>query len=85
MTGLISPQTAGLTLRYGVFVRQDCWGNRELVVHECMHVAQYERFGGISEFLSVYLEECLRLGYENAPLEQEARSGAQTVVRGTRA
>ena len=29
-TQLISPRTGGLTLRYGIFVRSDCWGNRQL-------------------------------------------------------
>ena len=72
-TGLISPFTIGLTLRYGIFIHRDHWGERRLVVHELAHTAQYERMGGFNEFLSVYLEECLRVGYPNGPLEQEAK------------
>src|SRR5688572_21623733 len=45
-TGLISSFTAGLTLRYGIFIRADCWGERRLIVHELAHTAQYERLGG---------------------------------------
>lgn len=64
--------TAGIALQYGIMVREDCWGDLELVVHEMAHVAQYERLGGIKPFLAVYLRECLAFGYPNGPLEQEA-------------
>jgi hypothetical protein len=72
-TGLISPFTIGLTLRYGIYIRADRWGERRLVVHELAHTAQYERLGGFREFLRQYLGECLTTGYPEAPLEQEAR------------
>ncbi len=71
-TGLILPLTAGLTLRYGIFIRSDCWERRRLVVHELAHVAQYERLGGMRPFLQRYLWECLTIGYPAAPMEQEA-------------
>jgi len=68
--------TRGLTLGYGIFVRQDCWRDRDLVAHELVHTAQYERFGGIEPFLQQYLTECLTVGYENSPLELEAENRA---------
>jgi hypothetical protein len=71
-THLISPLTAGLTLRYGIFIRADCWGNRQLVFHELVHTLQYERFGGFRQFLEQYLHECITIGYPAAPMEQEA-------------
>jgi len=72
-TGLISAGTAGLTLRYGIFIREDQWLNRRLVVHELTHVMQYERLGGIPAFLREYLMECLfPPGYPHGPLEKEA-------------
>ncbi len=72
--GLISPLTAGLTLRYGIFIRSDCWGDRQLVVHELAHTAQYERLGGFRPFLEQWLQECLDPpGYPFGPLEQEAK------------
>ena len=37
-TELISPLTCGLTLRYGIFIRADCWGDRRLVFHELVAV-----------------------------------------------
>ena len=73
ITGLISPLTAGLTLRYGIFIQADSWGERRLVVHELAHVAQYERLSGFRPFLEQYLDECITVGYPAAPLEQEAK------------
>ena len=71
-TGLISPLTAGMTLRYGIFIRADCWEQRLLVSHELVHVTQYERLGGFDAFLRPYLRECLTQGYPQGPMEQEA-------------
>lgn len=72
-TGLLSPLTCGLTLRYGIYVRSDHWGDRRLVAHELAHTAQYERLGGIKPFLIQYLGECLKVGYPLGFLEQEAK------------
>ncbi len=69
---LFTPATRGLALRYGIFVRSDCWRDRRLIAHELVHTGQYERFGGIEPFLRCYLWECLTIGYAKAPLEQEA-------------
>lgn len=71
-TRLSSPDTAGLTLRYGIYIRADCWGDRGLVLHELVHTLQYERLGGFQPFLQQYLHECITVGYPAAPLEQEA-------------
>jgi hypothetical protein len=68
----LTPAKGGLTLGHGIFIRSDCWRDRSLIVHELVHVAQYERFGGILPFLRSYLFECLTVGYSAAPLEQEA-------------
>jgi hypothetical protein len=62
-----------MTLRYGIFVRSDCWGDRRLLVHELVHVAQYERLGGFRAFLRQYLQECITPGYPFGELEQEAK------------
>lgn len=73
-TGLISPLTAGLTLRYGIFIQSESWGERRLVVHELVHTVQYERLGGFQPFLEHYLYECITPpGYPFGPLEQEAQ------------
>lgn len=71
-TGLISPTTAGMALRYGIFIRSDCWNSRHIIAHECAHTAQYERLGSLRAFLQQYIRECLQVGYPVSPLEQEA-------------
>jgi hypothetical protein len=68
----LTPATRGLALRYGIFVRNDCWDERQLIAHELVHTAQYERLGGIRPFLRQYLAECLTVGYPAGPMEQEA-------------
>ncbi len=65
-----------MALRYGIFIRSDCWGEHGLVAHELAHTAQYERLGGIRPFLRQYLLECLTIGYPAAPMEQEAIAAA---------
>ena len=69
---LVTPRTQGLSIRYGIFIRDDYWNNREIIVHELAHTAQYERLGGIQQFLNQYVSECIKYGYPAAPLEQEA-------------
>lgn len=71
-TQLIYPFTRGLTFRYGIFIRADCWGDRQLVFHELVHTLQYERLGGLQQFLQQYLHECITIGYPAAPMQQEA-------------
>jgi len=84
LTHILGPDTAGLTLRYGIFIRNDCQNyrmHRELYLHEFVHVAQYERSGSIAAFLTSYLHECLVPGYPNGPLEQEAIRQAAKIMR----
>ncbi len=62
-----------MTLRYGIIICEEHWGDRRLLVHELAHVAQYERLGGFRGFLKRYLEECINPGYPLGDLEQEAK------------
>jgi hypothetical protein len=71
-TGLIGPQMAGLTLGHTIFVIRKHLSNR-LISHELRHVHQYEELGSIAKFLPLYLEQIATVGYENAPLEIDAR------------
>jgi len=69
----------GLTLQYGIFLRNDRRQDRHLVVHELVHTSQYERLGGIVPFLRDYLTECAMFGYHEAPLEREAEEIAAQI------
>jgi len=77
----LTPGTIGLTLRYGIYLHADYWGNRALLAHELVHSAQYERLGGIEPFLRQYFSEVLAFGYTRAPLEQEAVRVARRLIR----
>jgi len=76
---LITPDTGGLTLGHGVFLVGECLSDRLTIVHELVHVSQYERLGGIPQFLRAYLHECNTIGYPNGPLEQEARKKSREI------
>lgn len=80
-TVLVSPSTAGLTLRYGIYIRKDLVNDRALIAHELVHTGQYERRGSILAFLRQYLHECLTIGYPAAPMEQEAITVSARVLR----
>lgn len=69
----------GLALAYGIFVRADQWRDRELIAHELVHTAQYQRLGGLLPFLQTYIYQCATVGYSNAPLEVEAVATAARV------
>lgn len=72
-TGLLGPGMIGLTLGYGVFVRRGHDASSRLLSHEFRHVHQYEVLGSIRQFLPVYLEQIAHYGYNDAPLEVDAR------------
>jgi|ERR1043166_2984038 hypothetical protein len=75
----ITAAPRGLALDYGIFVRADHWGDRELIAHELAHTAQYQRLGGIVPFLQTYLGQCATVGYDQAPLELEASAAADRI------
>jgi hypothetical protein len=76
---LITPDSVGLTVRYGIFIHSDFSGDRRLILHELVHTSQYERLGGFLPFFRKYLLELLNIGYPEAPLEQEARRTAEQI------
>jgi hypothetical protein len=71
-TGLLGPQTGGLTLGYGIYIVHLHLTGR-LLSHECRHVHQYEHAGSIAAFLPVYLQQIAEVGYARAPLELDAQ------------
>lgn len=70
--GLFFSQTAGMAVRYGIFLRSDLGDDRMTLIHELTHTAQCERLGGFHPFLQQYLTECLTAGYLQSALEREA-------------
>lgn len=72
--GFFSSNTLGITYRYGIYIRNDFWEDESLLIHELTHTLQYERLGGIVDFLNQYIKECIYFGYDKSPLEIEART-----------
>ena len=71
---LLGPGTIGLTLGYAVLLCRGHATHPRLLSHEFRHVHQYERLGSIQQFLPVYLQQLVEVGYEDAPLEVDARA-----------
>ena len=63
-------EPAGMALGRGIYLLD---GHSRILRHELVHVAQYQRLGGIEPFMRKYLTECLVHGYLDSPLEVEAR------------
>ncbi|MEX2580042.1 MAG: hypothetical protein WD342_13370 [Verrucomicrobiales bacterium] len=79
--GFLSEGPTGMAVNYGIYLEASQATNPSLLVHELTHVAQFERLGGVEAFLKVYLTECLRDGYWDSRLEQEARQAAAPFSR----
>ena len=77
--GMLGPEMVGLTLGYGIFIVRG-HDDVRLISHECRHVHQYETLGSIEEFLPVYLQQILKFGYNQAPLEIDARAHEITII-----
>jgi hypothetical protein len=79
-TQIISNSSRGVTIGHGIIIRADCWGDRELIVHQLVHVAQCERCGGLEGYVQQYLSE-----RQNCPqftpgsFEEEARRVAHEI------
>ena len=79
--GIISESPSGMAVSYGIYLEASQATNPSLLVHELAHVAQFERLGGIEAFLREYLTQCVRDGYWDSKLEQEAREAAAPFSR----
>lgn len=63
----------GLTAGHSILIvkgHMSAW----LVSHELRHVQQYEALGGVEGFIPRYLNEIAEFGYDDAPLEVDARA-----------
>jgi hypothetical protein len=78
---IITDASRGVAIGHGIIIRADSWRNRELLLHQLVHVAQCERSGGLDTFVNEYLED-RRNGSQNfslGSLENEARSRAREI------
>ncbi len=79
-SSIITLASRGAGIGHGIMIRADCWGDRELLVHQLVHVAQCERCGGLEPFVEQYLSERLNCPtFAIGPLEEEARRMAREI------
>lgn len=79
-TQIITEASRGVALGHGIIIRADAWGDRELVLHQLVHVAQCERSGGLELFVRKYLcdrHHCDE--FSAGSLEDEARRIAREI------
>lgn len=79
-THIITDASRGVAIGYGIIIRADRWGDRELLLHQLVHVAQCERSGGLEPFVQEYL--CDRHTCANftiGSIEDEARGLAREI------
>jgi hypothetical protein len=75
--GLPPGSSGGMTLGYGIFIRDDHKDQSNIWPHELRHVAQYECLGSIKAFMFFYLKELLHFRYGLGPLEVDAKNAEQ--------
>ena len=68
---LIDTDFNGITYKNTYFVKQGKERNLNLHFHELVHVLQWQTLGA-EAFIIRYMDEILRYGYEDAPLEKMA-------------
>ncbi|HEY4284509.1 MAG TPA: hypothetical protein VGM62_15710 [Chthoniobacterales bacterium] len=79
-THIITNACRGVTIGYGIVIRADAWGDRELMLHQLVHVAQCERNGGLQSFVELYLSDRQRSEkFTLGALEEEARRLAHEI------
>lgn len=77
-TGIITPDTRCIGFGHALIVRADSWGDRELILHNLVHIAQCERSGGLESWVRQYLADrntCAE--FTIGSLEEEARRVAR--------
>ena len=83
---IITNASRGVAIGHGIIIRVDSWNNRELLLHQLVHVAQCERSGSLESFVRDYL--CDRHNARDFSLgafEDEARGLARDICAAEKA
>ena len=77
---ILTEETRCVGFGHAIIIRADAWGDRELLVHNLVHIAQCERSGGLEAWVRRYLSN-RRASAQFSPggLEEEARGLAREV------
>jgi hypothetical protein len=79
---IITEASRGIAIGHGIVIRADSWRDRELLLHQLVHVAQCERSGSLEKFVSEYLRDRnSSRNFSPGSLENEARGLARELCR----
>jgi hypothetical protein len=79
-THIITEGTRCVGFGHAVIIRAEAWGDRELLVHNFVHIAQCERSGGLEQWVPQYLfDRQTSASFTAGPLEEEARRIAREI------
>jgi len=79
-TQIITDSCRAIAIGHAVVIRADAWGDRELFLHQLVHVAQCERSGGLEQWVRQYLDDRMNCpNFTIGALEQEARRIAREI------
>ena len=77
---IISEDTRCVGFGHAIMIRAEAWGDRELLVHNFVHVAQCERSGGLKSWVQEYLFDRVTCAtFSLGSLEEEARRLAREI------
>lgn len=77
---IITEDTRCVGLGHAILIRAEAWGDRELLVHNLVHIAQCERSGGLEQWVQQYLlDRQTSASFTLGALEEEARRMAREI------
>jgi hypothetical protein len=78
--GIITEETRCMGFGHALIVRGDAWNDRELILHNLVHIAQCERSGGLEQWCRQYLGDRVHCpNFTIGSLEDEARRVAREI------
>jgi hypothetical protein len=80
---ILTEETRCVGFGHAIIIRADAWGDRELLVHNLVHIAQCERSGGLETWVRRYLaNRHTSAQFSVGTLEEEARLLAREICNG---
>jgi hypothetical protein len=77
---IITEDTRCVGFGHAIIIRAEAWGDRELLLHNLVHIAQYERSGGLEQWVGQYLFDRQNSAtFTMGSLEDEARRIAREI------
>jgi hypothetical protein len=78
--GIVTEDTRCMGFGYALIIRVDAWNDRELILHNLVHIAQCEQSGGLAQWCREYLGDrtsCPK--FTIGSLEEKARRFAREI------